>query len=251
MTEAEYQNSEQYEVTPQYEAEATPTEHHESQEPEQTRESEQERNWRAARERIAALEAETKRKDELLEKALSTLGTKPEPQVEDEPDLPDDEYATYGQFKKSTKKLFQPFEKKIEELEQKLAQKEQQEMFHNLKRKYSDFEDVVNAETIALFEKKEPELAASISKIKDINDMTLQTYKMIKALNIAEDIPTRRRQKETEEKLDKNAKTVQSPQAFDKRPMAQAFKMTEADKSKLYDEMMGFASMASSALPMQ
>ena len=49
-----------------------------------------------------------------------------------------------------------------------------------------------------------------------------------------------------DQKLDKNAKTVQSPLANDKRPMAQAFKLTENEKSKLQEEMMHYAAFASS-----
>ena len=42
-----------------------------------------------------------------------------------------------------------------------------------------------------------------------------------------------------------NAKTVQTPQAYDKRPLAAAFQMTDAMKKELFREMNQYASMAS------
>ena len=57
----------------------------------------------------------------------------------------------------------------------------------------------------------------------------------------------KRHAKEVEKKIEKNEKTVQSPQAYNKRPMAQAFSMTnmsDGEKTKLYEEMMGYASQA-------
>jgi hypothetical protein len=74
--------------------------------------------------------------------------------------------------------------------------------------------------------------------------MAITSYKYIKALNLVDKVPNARRVREVEKKLDRNGKTIQSPMAFDKRPMAQAFKSTEADKNRLYEEMMGYASQA-------
>jgi hypothetical protein len=65
-------------------------------------------------------------------------------------------------------------------------------------------------------------------------------------MNLQAKVPDSRRSKEIDQKLEKNAKTVQSPLANDKRPMAQAFKLTEAEKSQLQDEMMRYAAFASS-----
>ena len=75
--------------------------------------------------------------------------------------------------------------------------------------------------------------------------MGLQSYKYIKALGIVEKLPESRHKKEVVQKLEKNAKAVQSPTAYDKRPMAQAFKATQADSKKLYEEMMFYAGQAS------
>lgn len=245
MEDAEV-NSEYNEVAPHEADSQTPEQHQESQV--DHREDLQEKNWRAARERIAALERESREKDELLRKALDIQErfSQPKHKEPEEPEEPDDEYINKGGVKKVTKKVVEPLEKKIEQLEATLAQQRQKELYQSLQKKYPDFDDVVNPESIALFEEREAELAATMIEIKDPYKMGIQAYKYIKALNINDDVPGRRRQREAEKKLDKNSKTVQSPQAFDKRPMAQAYRITEAEKSKLYEEMLGYASQASS-----
>ncbi len=106
-----------------------------------------------------------------------------------------------------------------------------------MKNKFSDFEDVVNPETLELLEQQDPELAKSIADVGDPYKIGLQTYKYIKSMGLAEKVPGSRRSKEVEKKIEQNQKTVQSPQAFDKRPMAQTFKLTEAMKNELYKEM--------------
>lgn len=207
-------------------------------------ESRQERNWREMRKRQEELENRLRQKDEMLEKLmhaqLSSQTTKPEPEPED----PDEEYIPAGRVKGIARRTVQPLEQKIQELEQKIAQQEQQKYINNLKSKYSDFDDIVNQETLELLETREPELAAAIAETKDPNKMAIQAYKYIKALNLAEQVPTARRSKEVTKRLEENNKTVQTPMAYDKRPMAQAFKITEAKRNELYEEMMRYAGQA-------
>lgn len=64
-------------------------------------------------------------------------------------------------------------------------------------------------------------------------------------MGIVQKVPESRRTKEIEKAVEKAEKAVQSPAAFDKRPIAQAFKMTDAMKKDLYREMTGYAQMAS------
>lgn len=249
MDETEVNSAQEEFATHNVESQA-PSEQQQSQESEKRREADQDRNWRAARERIAALEAESKRKDELIEKAINGFTQKHQAPEPEEPEEPDDEYINKAGVKKVAKKFLDPLEKKVQELEAKLEQNRQKELYQNLRSKYSDFDDVVNAETIALLEEKEPDLANTIAEIRDPVKMGLQTYKYIKALNLSQEAPDKRHQKESMQKLEKNEKTLQSPQAYDKRPMAQAFKLTEDMKNELYKEMTGYASMASSVPPM-
>jgi len=64
-------------------------------------------------------------------------------------------------------------------------------------------------------------------------------------MNLLEKVPETRRRKEIDKAIEKSEKAIQSPIAYDKRPIAQAFKMTDAMKKDLYREMHGYAAMAS------
>lgn len=202
----------------------------------------QEKNWREVRQQLAELKRQNQEKDEIL-KSIYEAQRQQQPK---EPEVDLDEYANYGGVQKVAKKTVEPLKKEIEELKAELGQAKQRELFNQMRSKYPDYDDVVNPETIALFEEKEPELANSIASIKDPHAMTIQTYKFIKASGLLDEVPSKRRQKEASKQMEKNSKTVQSPQAYDKRPMAQAFKMTEQEKSKLWEEMNQYASLASS-----
>lgn len=202
----------------------------------------QERNWRAMRDAQAELKRENKEKEEYIRKLLADRV----PVAPEEPELPDDEYINKGTVKRVAKRAIEPLEKEVNELKQQLAMQKQQSLLGSLRQKFTDFDDVVNPETLALFDEREPELAAQIVASKDPYAIGVQSYKFIKASGLLDSVPSRRRQKEADKMLEKNAKTMQSPQAYEKRPMAQAFRLTEEDKSKLYEEMMGFAAMAGS-----
>ncbi len=240
------QNSEEIEVAPQGDMSDESTHNEQNQNAEAVKKAEeQDRNWRNMRQRQKELELELQRKDEMIDRVLKSQPQQQSfPQVE-EPEEKDDDFIPAGKVKGIARKSVQPLEKKIHELEQKIAQQEQQKLINSLRTKYSDFDDVVNIETLELLEKQEPELAATIAQLNDPYKMGLHSYKYIKALNIAEKLPDARRSKEVVQKMEKNAKAVQSPQAYDKRPMAQAFKSSAADTTKLYEEMMHYASKAS------
>lgn len=211
----------------------------------QAREDANERNWRAMRQRHKEMEYELKQKNEMLERLLQ-MQQQPQhaPQPIAEPEDPDDEFIPAGKVRGIAKKHVQPLEQKIQQLEAKIAQSEQEKRINHLRSRYPDFDDVVNVETLEIFEKTEPELANSIAQKKDPYEIGLQSYKYIKALNLAEQVPSARRKKEVDKKIAQNSKSVQSPMAYDKRPMAQAYKATQADSKRLYEEMMHYASQA-------
>ena len=213
--------------------------------PEKEEESFQARNFRELRQRQRQIEEDNRRKDELIAKLLEAQKQAVQPNVEAEEQIDPDEYANYSGVQKVTRKTVQPLEEKISKLEELLQKHEQEKKISDFRNKYPDFDDIVNVETLELLEKKEPELAFDISQLKDPFKMGFQSYKLIKALGLAEQVPNARRVKEVEKKIEKNSKTVQSPQAFDKRPMAKAFKTTAADQKRLYEEMMYYASRAS------
>lgn len=209
----------------------------------QRREEAKERDFRALRQRQKEMEWELKQKDEMLNRFMQTQQPKAPDPIED-PEDADEDYVPAGRVKGIARKAVAPLEQKIQELESKLAQQEQQKLIQNLRTQYSDFDDVVNVDTLEILEKQEPELAATISQMKDPYKMGLHTYKYIKALGLLEKVPDARHKKEVVQKLEKNAKAVQSPTAYDKRPIAQAFVSTQADNKRLYEEMMGYAAKA-------
>lgn len=240
-------NSESQEVATQETDQNVSTQSEESshQAESQARDDANDRNWRAMRQRQKEMEYEIKQKNEMLDRFMQQQQTQQAKQEVVEPEEPDDDFVPAGKVKGIARRTVQPLEKKIQDLENKLAQQEQQKLIQNLHSKYSDFDDVVNVETLEMLEKTEPELAATIASFKDPYKMGLQSYKYIKALGIVEKLPESRHKKEVVQKLEKNAKAVQSPTAYDKRPMAQAFKATQADSKKLYEEMMFYAGQAS------
>ena len=221
---------------------------HDNQEPDNSeaikKADEQERNWKNMRQRQKEMEIAIKQKDEILEKLLQSQKPQaPTPIVEEED--PDEDYVPAGRVKGIARRTVQPLEKKIQELEARLSQQDEDKKIRQFRKQYPDFDDVVNVETLELLEKNEPDLAATIAQMKNPYTMGLHSYKYIKALGLADAVPNARRVKEVDKKLEKNSKAVQSPQAFDKRPMAQAFKSTAADQKRLYEEMMQYASQAS------
>lgn len=210
----------------------------------QQRSDEQERNWRAMRQRQKELEWQLQQKEQMINEFIKSQKqpVQENQKVEEEIFDPTD-YSTYAGVEKLAGKKVKPLEQKIAELEAKIAQQEQNKLISGLTNEYSDFEDVVNVETLELFEKKYPKLAATIDTT-DPYKFSVQAYNFIKAHGIHEQLPGARRKKEVEKKIEQNKKTVQSPQAYDKRPIAQAYKSTQADNKRLYEEMMYYAGKA-------
>lgn len=230
------------------------TENHEEQQSIQVKaeEDRQDRNWKAVRERQKELERELKMQRDMNEKllAMATQAPPKPPEVDEFDQIGDDEYISKGKVnalvhKKAAKIAEDIAHRKVDEA---FKLRDQANFIDNLKRKFSDFDDVVNNDSLGLLEASDPELAQMIADLKDPYKMGIQSYKYIKAMGLSEKVPEARRAKEVEKKLEKNAKTIASPQAFDKRPMAVAFKLTESEKTDLYREMMGFASQAGSGL---
>ncbi len=205
-------------------------------------ESQEDRDFRAVRRRKKELEDTVRMQQELIERLRTPQQAQAAPAVDEIDSIGADEYIPKGKVDKLVERRAKAIAK--EEVEQIFRQRDQAAFLDKLKSQYVDFNEIVNPDTLALLEEKEPELASTIADLKDPYKMGVQSYKYIKALNLSSKVPESRRAKEVEKKLDDNAKTVQSPLAYDKRPMAQAYKMSESDKNKLYEEMMGFASQA-------
>ena len=207
----------------------------------------QERNWRAMRQKQETLEQELRLQRDMNERLLQMTQSQPKVQEPDELDsLSDDEFIPKGKVKKLLQKEKDKIvQEALAEVDKRHQKHQQSQFMERLKKQYQDFEEIVNPETLSLLEEQEPELAKTIVESNDPYKIGMQSYKYIKALGISEKAPASRRAKEVEKKLEKNEKTVQSPQAYEKRPLAQAFKLTEAEKKNLYKEMMESASQAS------
>jgi hypothetical protein len=206
-------------------------------------EERKERDWRAIRERQKELERELRMQKEVNDRLLQMTQPFQKQQVDEDDNIADDEFIPKGKVKKILQKGKQEIvQETLEQVKNMLIQQDQANFRDKLKRQYADFDDVVNPDTLALLEEQEPELAQTIASTQDPYKIGMQSYKYIKALKLEGEVPSKRHKREVEKKIEKNAQTVQSPQAYDKRPMAQAFKMTDAEKKSLYKEMNEYAS---------
>jgi hypothetical protein len=197
-------------------------------------------NWRKEMERKEErLLKELAKRDEMLERLIKQNSPQKPQEIDEVDSLAEDEFLEKRHSKKLVKKEIQPIQEEIAELKRQLQVQQSANSINQLRATHPDFDQVVNPETIALLQQSDPDLADLLGNIKDTYKMGLQTYKFIKANNlVSTNSVESRRATEIEKKLEKNSKTVQTPQAYDKRPMAQAFMMTDALKKELQDEML-------------
>jgi hypothetical protein len=245
-------NSAVQEVAPQVENQVNEVK--EAQQPAQEPINNQ--HLKAMRLKNAELERELKQlKDtqmQLMQAQLASQQQQPAHQEVDEFDkIGDEEFIPLGKVRKLTEKTSQRVQKNTEEfvrqeVAKELHKRDQAQFMDRLNRQYSDFSEVVTPETLSILEEKEPELAQTIADLKDPYKIGMQSYKYIKAMGLSQTAKEVRREKEVDKAIEKQEKAVTSPMAYDKRPIAQAFKLTDAMKKDLYREMHGYAAMASS-----
>lgn len=249
MTEIQSQDSDYQEVAPQVEAQVT-----ETKETQQVQEPVTNQHLKAMRLKNAELERELKQlrenQMEIMKAQLSYSA--PAPQEVDEFDkIGEEEFIPFGKVRKLAEKNSQKALKNTEELVRQevakaLKKQESDQFMDRLNRQYSDFSEIVNPETLSTLEEQEPELAATIADLKDPYKIGMQSYKYIKAMGLSQTAKETRREKEVDKAIEKAGKAVTSPMAYDKRPIAQAFKLTDAMKKDLYREMHGYAALANS-----
>jgi hypothetical protein len=242
MTEVEI-NSEVPEVAPQVE-----TQVNEVNEIAKAKEEADERNFKAMRLKNAELEKRLKEMHDMQLRLMEAQLPKPVAEIDEFDSIADDEFIPKGKVKGLVQKEAQKYAKEIarQEVESFHKQQQQNQFMDRLNRQYSDFNEIVTPESLSLLEEKEPELAQTIADLKDPYKIGMQTYKYIKAMGIAKEVPEVRRQKETEKAIEKAEKNIPSPIGFDKRPIAHAFELTDSMKKQLYREMHGYAAFASS-----
>lgn len=245
MTDQET-NSEVSEVAPQVE-DAVNTVNEASN----ARKEADERNFKAMRLKNDALEKRLKQYEDMQMRMMEVQisnSTPAKQEVDEFASIAEDEYIPKGKVERLVEKKAQKYAEEIAKREvDSYFQKQQQSQFlDRLNHQYKDFSEIVNPETLSLLEEQEPELAQTIADLKDPYKIGVQSYKYIKAMGISSKAPENRRQKEIEKAVEKSEKSVPSPASFDKRPIAQAFKLTDAMKKELYREMHGYAVFASS-----
>lgn len=246
MTEIENQNSEGQELATQVENPVN-----EVNEAKKLREETDERNFKAMRLKNADLEKRLKQFEDMQMQIMQAQLANQAPareEVDEFDSIGADEFIPKGKVERLVEKKAQQYAEQIakKEVESYFKKQNDSQYLDRLNRQYSDFSEIVNPETLSLLEEKEPELAQSIVDLKDPYKIGLQTYKYIKAMNLASKVPESRREKEIDKAIAKSEKSVQSPMAYDKRPIAQAFKLTDAMKKDLYREMHGYAALANS-----
>lgn len=246
MTEIENQNSEVQELASPVEPKVN-----EINETKRLKDEADERNFKAMRLKNAELEKRLKQYEDMqmqIMQAQIANSTPAKQEVDEFDSIGSDEFIPKGKVERLVEKKAQKYAEEIakREVEKHLKKQNDSQFLDRLNRQYQDFSEIVNPETLSLLEEKEPELAQTIADLKDPYKIGMQSYKFIKAMKLDLKAPEARREKEVEKAIEKSEKAVQSPAAFDKRPIAQAFKMTDAMKKELYREMHGYASLASS-----
>jgi hypothetical protein len=246
MTLEENLNSEVTEVATQVETQVNETQS--QQEPVTNQ------HLKAMRLKNAELERELKQMREMQMQMMQAQLVQQAPaqhEVDEFEKIGEEEFIPLGKVRKLAEKNNQKVLKNAEDLikaevDKRFKQQQDAQFLQRLQQQYSDFSEVVNPETLSILEEKEPDLAATIADLKDPYKIGMQTYKYIKAMGLSQSAKESRREKEIDKAIAKAEKTVQSPLASDKRPIAQAFQLTNAMKKDLYREMTGYASMASS-----
>jgi len=217
----------------------------------ESREEIEERNWRAMRQKNEDLQRRLKNYEDMhfkmLEKQVTSSAEKKE-EIDEFDQIADDDYIPKGKVEKLIEKRAQKYAEAVakRQVESYYERQQQDQFLTRLKAQFSDFDDVVNTDTLSILETQEPELAKSIMDLKDPYKIGVHSYKYIKAMQLSKNVHDNRRKQETEKAIRKSENSIQSPAAFDKRPMAQAFQMTEQMKSDLYKEMTNAAKFASS-----
>lgn len=212
-------------------------------------ESRNDRNWRELRRAKEDAERKVRMQDELLQR-LMTQQMQPHPAQVAPPEediiheISREEYVPGDKVAKGLRKIEEKFDRRVQEIEKRYEDKHKSSLINDLKREFSDFEQVVNPETLAILDETNPRLASAIASSNDPYLMAVQSYEYIKAKGIHSKAAPSKRTQETERKIEQNKKTVQTPQAFDKRPMAQAFQMTDGMKKEIQREMYHYAQQA-------
>ena len=206
--------------------------------------------WAAMRKKNEELERKAMMQEELLKQIISSQqGSLPQaPQEEDIlASIQSEEYVPGEKVAKAFKKQEERFARQLHEMERKYQGFQDKSVLDDVRRDHPDFDEVVNPDTLALLKEIDPRRAIALENTPDAYVREATRYDIIKARGIHDQVPSAKRAKEIDKKIEQNKKVVQSPQVYDKRPMAKAFDYARLDKKAQEDlrsEMYHYASQA-------
>lgn len=155
-------------------------------------------------------------------------------QPKEEESLQDDDFITKRDLERYAKQIAQ------ENLEKGLSAYEQKNYKSRVRETYNDYDQVVTPDNLQRLEEEMPEIAQIIGQEKDKYKMACGAYKAIKTLSKANS-PQKEIEKNAEA-LEKNKNEPLSASAVDRRPIAQAARLTDKDYQELWQEMQYYAS---------
>lgn len=204
--------------------------------------------WAAMRKRNEELERRVAVQEEVLKYASGQQvqhQTAPEEDILDQ--LQREEYVPGDKVAKAIKNERAQFDRRLQEIERRYQTVQDSSILAEVKRDHPDFDDVVNPDTLALLKEIDPRRAIALENTPDPYVREATRYDIIKARGLADQVPGAKRAKAVDKQLEQNKKVVQSPQVYDKRPMAKAFEYSRMDKDAqeaLRNEMYHYGSMA-------
>jgi len=198
--------------------------------PEQKANSDKELNFK----RLRDSNEELKRQINALREDLSKPRDTQPAQKDELADLGEDDILT----KRQAMVLAQRQAKQI--VEEVLVAREKRDLPNRVKQKYTDFDELVNQQTVEEFEKTEPELAQICSNSSNPYEAT---YKMIKLLKAGKDASKpKQATKSNDEVIEENLKKPVSSNTFSKKGgLGSANIFGSMSKEQLYKEMMDSA----------
>ena len=158
-----------------------------------------------------------------------------------------EEYVPGEKVVKAIKNQQAQFDRKLQEIESRYQNVQNNAILSELKRDRADFAQVVNPDTLALLKEIDPRIAHALEQTPDPYLREATRYDVIKSRGLVSQTSTTKQSKEVDRKIEQNKKVVQSPQVYDKRPMAKAFDYARLDKKAQEDlqkEMYHFARKA-------
>ncbi len=204
--------------------------------------------WAAMRKKNEELEKRLAMQEELFKYASQLPQSHSQPVEEDVlREIEGEEYVAGPKVAKALKKQEERFSRQLQEVERRYQNVQDSSIIAEVKRAHPDFDEIVNPDTLALLREIDPRRAIALENTPDAYVREATRYDIIKARGLADQVPGAKRAKDIDKKIEQNKKIVQTPQVYDKRPMAKAFDYSRMDKKAqedLQNEMYRFAAMA-------